>query len=416
MAQSRSQFVIPESPLISDKEAEDSSAETPKTFALPVDSNKRTENAGSTSDIIKVLVVQENAERYHDLRHLLPPTHSCDFDFQRAESFESASERFATENWNVVFVDLETSDCTNDALEKIVEFSSTHPLIVLTPMQHEHLAREAIRQGAQDYIIYEEAIPQLLHRTIWAAIDRFNLNQELQTKTKQVERAFWQKHQFLSTLSHEIKTPMNGIRGGMQLLREDSQDAEQIESIDMIDGAINQLMVLIDNLLEHGKAESGKVIINREPTPLSSLIETIKCTFKMACEVKGLHLSISVAEGTPPTHLIDELRIRQILSNLIGNAIKFTDQGTIEVGIQQNSPDTLYFYVKDSGRGISEDKQSAIFQPYDQGGDRSEIGSQGTGLGLAICKEYAEAMGGEIHVKSELGVGSIFGFSIKTED
>ncbi|MEM9026353.1 MAG: histidine kinase dimerization/phospho-acceptor domain-containing protein, partial [Verrucomicrobiota bacterium] len=244
MAQSRSHFVIPESPLDSDLESEMLPDAADESLAQTADSNNIGEAAGSTSSIIKVLVIQENLERFQDLRHLLPPTHSCDFEFQCARDLETASKRLDSERWDLIFFDLDT--CAEEALKRIVQFSTEHPLIVLTPMEHEHVARQAIRQGAQDYIIYEEAIPQLLHRTIWAAIDRFNLNQELQAKTKLVERAFWQKHQFLSTLSHEIKTPMNGIRGGMQLLREDSKDPEQVESIDMIDGAINQLMVLID--------------------------------------------------------------------------------------------------------------------------------------------------------------------------
>ncbi|MEM7674001.1 MAG: ATP-binding protein [Verrucomicrobiota bacterium] len=414
MAQSRSHFVIPDSPLDSDPESETLSDASDQSLAD--NSNSLGEAAGSTSSIIKVLVIQENLERFQDLRHLLPPTHSCDFEFQCAHDLETASERLDSERWDLIFVDLDTSaGNAQEAFKRIVQFSAEHPLIVLTPMEHEHVARQAIRQGAQDYIIYEEAIPQLLHRTIWAAIDRFNLNRELQAKTKQVERAFWQKHQFLSTLSHEIKTPMNGIRGGMQLLREDSKDPEQTESIDMIDGAINQLMVLIDNLLEHGKAESGKVIIRRVPTHLENLIETLKYTFQMACEVKGLQLSFTVHENVPKVPIIDELRLRQILSNLIGNAIKFSDSGSIDISIQSESEQALRFDVKDTGRGISKDKQKRIFQPYDQGDDLSDIRTQGTGLGLAICKEYVEAMAGNIQVSSKPGEGSTFTFTISTE-
>ena len=386
--------------------------ETP--FALPVDADEFEVTAGSSTDIIRVMVVQEDPEAFHQLRHLLPPTHSCDFDFQQVQCWDEARRQIEEASWDVVFVDIEKVGCDHDlATSKVLAIASSHPVIILTPMQYEHIARKAIQQGAQDYIIQQETQPQLLHRTIWAAIDRFNLNNALQAKTKQLERAFWQKHQFLSTLSHEIKTPMNGIRGGMQLLREDAQDDEQIESIDMIDTAIDQLMGLIDNLLEHGKAESGKIIIHHQPTPLEHLIDALDCTFHMACEVKGLDLKIIIADGTPHIVNIDALRLRQVLSNLIGNAIKFTDSGSITVGIEQQGASRLHFSVTDTGRGIPADRLDTIFQPYDQGGDCSETGSKGTGLGLTICKDYTEAMGGKIYVNSKVGEGSTFGFTVK---
>lgn len=370
--------------------------------------------AGSSTEIIKVLVVQEDIEAFHSVRHMLPPTHSCDFDFQQAKNFELAAKRLKQENWDIIFVDIDISDESPElTMQKIVLFATAHPVIILTSMTHEHWARKAIREGAQDYIIHDEAVPQLLHRTIWAAIDRFNLHQALKFKTEELSRAFWQKHQFLSTLSHEIKTPMNGIRGGLQLLREDSTTDSQIESIDMIDAAINQLMELIDNLLEHGKAESGHVTIHRSPTSVAKLIDALKCTFHMACEVKGLTLNFEVAADTPQSAELDELRLRQVLSNLIGNAIKFTKSGNITLGIRVTDPQTLQFQVKDNGRGISQDKLQSIFQPYDQGGDCSDAVYKGTGLGLAICKEYVQAMGGDIDVSSQLGEGSVFTFTVK---
>lgn len=416
MAQSHSQFAIPENPTVSDREDRDRDEPKDPTFSLPVDSETYEQTAGSTSDIIKALVIQKDEGRFHELRHLLPPTHSCDFDFQQAIDFEKAKVRIQSENWDIIFIELKITEGNEPTLlDDVLDFAGSHPLIVLTPMKYEHIARQAIREGAQDYIVYEEAIPQLLHRTIWSAIDRFNLTSALQIKTKEVERAFWQKHQFLSTLSHEIKTPMNGIRGGMQLLREDSVDVRQIESINMIDGAINQLMILIDNLLEHGKAESGKISIHRTSTALDSLVETLKCTFQMACEVKGLDLKFELSHDTPEYAYIDELRLRQVLSNLIGNAIKFSDTGEIVVSISDSGEHALKFQVKDSGRGIPGNKQNCIFQPYDQGDDCSETGSQGTGLGLAICKEFVEAMGGEISVTSEPGHGSNFQFTVSTQ-
>ena len=414
MPQRRSQLAEPEPPVAPKQQKSDEQEIIEAPFALPVDNDEFEVTAGSTSDIIRVLVVQEDAEAFHELRHLLPPTHSCDFDFQQATSWAKAKAQIDKSAWDVIFVDIEKiSGGLDFAMNKVVEIAGSHPVIVLTPMQYEHIAHKAIRKGAQDYIIQQETQPQLLHRTIWAAIDRFNLNNALQAKTRQLERAFWQKHQFLSTLSHEIKTPMNGIRGGMQLLREDAQDEEQIESIEMIDTAIDQLMLLIDNLLEHGKAESGKIIIHHQPTPLEHLINALDCTFQMACEVKGLNLEIKIADGTPHIINIDALRLRQVLSNLIGNAIKFTDTGSVTVMIEQANADNLHFSVTDTGRGIPEGKLDTIFQPYDQGGDCSETGYKGTGLGLTICKDYTEAMGGKIYVKSTPGVGSTFGFSVK---
>ncbi|MCH2154808.1 MAG: ATP-binding protein [Opitutales bacterium] len=369
---------------------------------------------GTVEAITEVLVIESNEPNFQHLRHLLPPTHSCDFEFHWTQSLDKARRMIEQRPWDLVFFDLNMAaeEHTEPVLKEIEEISAKLPLIILTDMAHERLARDAIRRGAQDYMIKGEDTAAALHRSIWAAMDRFNLTRDLKGKTQALEQAFWQKHQFLNTLTHEIKTPMNGIRGGVQLLREDCMGQEQLDSLDLIDVAIGNLMSLIDNLLEHGKAEAGQLELRREPVSIFDITDPVMGTFTMACEVKGIRLEWDIKDPMPETVNVDRVRLHQVISNLVGNAVKFTRIGEIRLSCYHDDiANTLHFSVSDSGCGISEDDQKTIFQPYNQGHDCDlSQAAKGTGLGLAICREYVKLMGGEISVHSEVGQGATFAF------
>ncbi|HEY3760585.1 MAG TPA: ATP-binding protein [Verrucomicrobiae bacterium] len=228
----------------------------------------------------------------------------------------------------------------------------------------------------------------------------------------QAEHSNQEKTIFLANLSHEIRTPMNAIVGFGEILAHEVENPKHRQYLQSIRTSANSLLQLINDILDISKIETGLIELRPEPTDMKEVGEFIRTLFSEPAARKNIKLDYQVREDFPPTIFIDRLRLRQILVNLVGNAIKFTDEGGVEMRISQekqpNTQITLIVEVQDTGVGIPRDRLDAIFKPFVQSGVHHEKEKQGTGLGLAIVKRLTEALGGTVIVASVLGQGSVF--------
>jgi signal transduction histidine kinase/CheY-like chemotaxis protein len=219
------------------------------------------------------------------------------------------------------------------------------------------------------------------------------------------------KSRFLATISHEIRTPLNGILGMADLLRDAGLDAESASYVDAIRSSGSALARLIDEILDISKIEAGKIELSKEPFDLHQLVEGVVELLAPGAQGKGLEIAASIAAGTPRLVMGDPLRLRQVLTNLAGNAIKFTERGGIGVSVASNRG-MLDFEVVDTGPGVPADRRTAIFEDFEQGDGSSSRQHEGAGLGLAISRRIVVLMGGELTLADAPGAGSSFRFSI----
>lgn len=225
------------------------------------------------------------------------------------------------------------------------------------------------------------------------------------------------KQQFLANMSHEIRTPMNAIIGTVNLLEKSQLDGKQNKYINIIKTSADNLLVIINDILDISKIESGKFTIEKINFNLREKVMHVYESLKVKAEEKGLELNIVYSPSLSEFYKGDPVRITQVLINLTGNAIKFTDKGSVTIDVKQCSEKEggVCFSVIDTGIGIAEDKMKFIFESFTQESSDTTRKFGGTGLGLTISKQLVELMGGELKLKSQQGKGSVFMFTLPME-
>ncbi|TWJ14317.1 PAS domain-containing hybrid sensor histidine kinase/response regulator [Geobacter argillaceus] len=241
--------------------------------------------------------------------------------------------------------------------------------------------------------------------------------EELRRAKKTAEAANRAKSQFLANMSHELRTPMTGILGMLQLVLEKELAPTLRDDMEMVLSSARSLLLIINDILDMAKIEAGRLVIEETVfSPRRCIAEAVDI-FTPEVQLKGLDFSVSVAEELPDTIAGDQVRLRQVLTNLIGNAVKFTEAGKVVVhvtagGTTSEGKREVTFAVTDTGIGIPDDKKELLFRAFNQVDGSHSRSFGGTGLGLAISKEIVELMGGTIGFVSEEGVGSTFSFTI----
>ena len=363
---------------------------------------------------------------------------------EEAQNGQEAWAAFQRRSPDVVLLDVMMPEMdgfsTCAALRRLPNGEHT-PILIMTGLDDFDSITKAYDAGATDFIVKPLNAMLLTHR-IRYMVRANQVLQELRASQATLTQArdaaiegTRLKSEFLATMSHEIRTPMNGVLGMTDWLLDTTLTAEQQDCAQTIRSSGDALMVIINDILDFSKIESGKLSLQLLDFKLPVLLNRVMALFTERAQRKGLVLTSQIADGVPTGLLGDPSRLQQILSNLLANAIKFSDHGTVfvHVDLDQRPPEqrlefpaTRYgetaadhdrvihvrFSVCDNGIGIAPSAFSKLFQPFVQADGSTTRKYGGTGLGLAICKQLVELMGGHIGAESEPGNGSIFRFTV----
>jgi len=254
-----------------------------------------------------------------------------------------------------------------------------------------------------------------------ANADLENANERLESALIAAEVANHSKSEFLAMMSHEIRTPLNGVLGMTRVMQGDGALTErQSHSLAVINESGENLLELLNDILDLSKIEADAVAIEAIELDIVALAASVTGHWQLQSEAKGLTLTLAVHDIAVPLLLGDPIRIRQILNNLLGNAVKFTSSGQISVELSQSPADAdgrieTVVAVTDTGEGIADDKLATIFNAFSQADSSTTRKFGGTGLGLAICRKLADRMGGRLSVESQAGIGSRFTFALRSQ-
>ena len=381
---------------------------------------------------IKVLLIEDNPGDARLIKEYLSEIPCKAFEMEWVDRLSEGLKHL--DGKDVAVLDLTLPDSMGlDTFKRVHSEAPALPVIVLTGNDDDSLALKALQDGAQDYLVKGQVSGQLLARSIRYSIERKRIDEALKSeiakhekleadliKAKEAaEEAAKAKSAFLANMSHELRTPMNAVIGFSSLLLDDNLTQEQTEYIEGIRNGGEALLTIINDILDFSSAENDKVELEHQPFSLKQLIDESLDLVAIQASQKGLNLSQTINYNTPDTIIGDHGRLRQILVNLLTNAIKFTDKGDISLSVSskvvERNQRQMFFEVRDTGIGIPQDRMDEIFKPFTQLERTLSRKRDGVGLGLAITKNLVELMGGKIWFESVPGKGSTFHFMIPAE-
>ncbi|MBI2915498.1 MAG: response regulator [Elusimicrobia bacterium] len=372
------------------------------------------------SKVIRILLVEECPQDVQLIRDYLNEgqpsfvVNNLRFELEAVGRLQAALEELSQKQFDVVLTDIALPDCQGmDAVIRLQEKFPSLPIIVASNAQADlNSAIQAVQLGAQDYILKDHLNRDILARSIWYAIERKKTEQELVAAKELMENAARTKSEFLANMSHELRTPLNSVIGFSNILLKNKQKSiseQELIYLQRILANGKHLLELVNEVLDLSKIEAGKSKLESAPVSLEFLIREIihQLEGQVLEKPVKLHAQVPKSLGMIQT---DAAKLKQILMNLMGNAIKFTREGSVTVRVQEE-PEThrpRCIEVIDTGIGIQEEKFSEIFEPFKQGDSSATREFEGTGLGLTIAKSLCQLMGYRLEVSSGLGKGSTF--------
>jgi signal transduction histidine kinase len=380
------------------------------------------------SEKAKILIVDDVPEKRLAIEVILQELNQT---VVAVNSGGEALRRLLNEDFAVILLDVNMPDMDGfetAALIRKRKRSEHTPIIFLTAFPDDTYAQRGYSLGAVDYIL-TPVVPNVLRTKVAVFVDLYRMRQQEQKQAEErialahehaarvaAERANRAKNEFLANVSHELRTPMNAIIGMTDLALVELLSPLVREYLTTVRSSAHVLLELLNEILDLSKMEAGKFTLQSVHFGLRHLVDDLTRTYRFRAADKGLEMLSRVAEEVPDDFTGDPMRLRQVLSNLLSNALKFTDRGRIALEISVESLTAsdakLCFAVSDTGIGISNADQERIFAPFAQVDTSSTRRYGGTGLGLAIASDLIRAMHGTLTVKSEVGRGSKFSFSV----
>lgn len=362
-----------------------------------------------------LLVVEDSPFDAELLQATLREQGSDDLRVTLARRLGEALALLGEGNFDVILLDLTLPDGWGGVVfERMHQAAPQIPIVIWTGLADPELALNTVRLGAQDYLLKDEVQERTLLRAISHAIERKRLHVEAQRLRQEAVEMERRKTEFLATVSHELRNPMTGVIGFLELLRKTALSPLQAEYLDAVHQSSRTMLGMLHGLLDLSSAESGHVHVEMAPLRLRDCLENLAAFVVPQAQSRELEVVCGVDPLLPDEVLGDHLRLRQVLLNFLGNALKFTEEGYIGLfaRVRSHTADTVVvrFVVEDSGRGIPTEKKEQIFSPFKQ--TRSDDRARGAGLGLSISKRLIAAMGGVLGLESEPGQGSAFWFDL----
>ncbi|UJP06372.1 MAG: response regulator [Nitrosomonas sp.] len=364
----------------------------------------------------RILVVDDMATNRMLVRTVLNPS---DYAVFEAENGDSALRFLKDQPVDVVLLDVNMPDLNGfEVCRKIRDCDDLKflPVIMLTSEEDTDSVINGINSGATDYLV-KPFHPNELMARLAAAAERNRLSEELLVARRAAESASHSKSMFLATMSHEIRTPMNAIIGLSHLCLQTHLNKTQRNYVEKINHAAKSLLDIINDVLDFSRIEAGKLELVLEDFDIRSCFGRVDSLIGYLAREKGVHFEITIPHEIPCFLHGDAIRLGQILINLAGNAVKFTEKGSVIVTITAeelvDNTVILKFSVCDTGIGLSVGQIERLFKSYQQADNATQRKYGGSGLGLVICRQLVEMMDGQIWVESELGRGSTFYFTAR---
>ncbi len=384
----------------------------------------------------KILIVDDKIENLIVLEKLLAKQN---IDFIRSSSGNDALMRIIENEFALILIDVQMPILngfeTVEIMRQDIKMQQIPIIFVSAIYTDDYYKIKGIEVGAVDFIT-KPIVPIILQGKVRVFIELYQqrkklekyqehleeqvcqrtatlkiANKQLEEAKEDAEAANRAKSEFLANISHEFRTPMNAVIGFSDLLSHLIKDEIHKSYLESIQKSAGTLLTLINDILDLSKMESGQLEIHKQEIDYTLIIQDLKQFFSKQIIDKKLQFITEIDKTLPKTFLLDKIRLRQVLLNLISNAIKFTEQGHIKISVQissTNNTKNLIIAVEDTGIGISQEEQDNIFAMFQQVDGKSTRKYGGTGLGLAISKRLVEKMNGKIEIQSQVGVGSIF--------